>query len=198
MSACSMTFCFITSLLSPMCVTHSFIHLLHASQLFMHYLPTISFCFSFCMRYLFYCEHFCYMLCNCCVHFRDYVRILACFYYVCCIVLKSLQHCFKHILWICVCYGIWFVICYYVQTYSINQRSCMMVTNWNGWCIVLVFASYQHYFCVVKKGSCVQCVQTKHKKIRNINGTKLIATSCFKIQENLLAVNLMINALQSI
>jgi len=38
------------------------------------------------------------------------------------------------------------------------------------------------------------CIQ----KIRNINGTKLIATSCFKIQENLLAVNLMINASQSI
>ena len=36
------------------------------------------------------------------------------------------------------------------------------------------------------------------QKIRNINGTKLIATSCFKIKENLLAVNLMINALQSI
>ena len=167
-----MTFCFITSLLSPMCMTLSFIHLLHASQLFMHYfkyLPTISFCFSFCICYLFYCEHFCYMLCNYCVHFCDYVWILACFYYFCCIVLKSLQHCFKHMLWICVCYDyydIWFIICYYVQTYSINQRSYMMVTNWNGWCIVLVFASYQYCFCVVKKGSpsCVQCAQTKHTK----------------------------------
>jgi len=36
------------------------------------------------------------------------------------------------------------------------------------------------------------------QKIRNMNGTMLIATLCFKIQENLLAVNLMINALQSI
>jgi len=45
-----------------MCMTTSFIHLLHASQLFMHYLPTIIFCFSFCISYLFYCEHFCYML----------------------------------------------------------------------------------------------------------------------------------------
>jgi len=29
-----------------MCMTLSFIHLLHASQLFMHYLPTIIFCFG--------------------------------------------------------------------------------------------------------------------------------------------------------
>jgi len=30
------------------------------------------------------------------------------------------------------------------------------------------------------------------QKVRNINGTKLIATSRFKIQENLLAIDLMI------
>ena len=138
---------------------------------------------------------------TCCVivvYFCDYVWILACFYYFCCIVLKSLQHYLKHMLWICVCYDIWFIVCYYVQTYSINQRSYMVVTNWNGWCIVLVFASYQHCFCVVKNRIlCAICTNQAYKK-RNINGTKLIATSCFKIQENLLAVNLMINALQSI
>jgi len=101
---------------------------------------------------------------TCCVHLCDCVWILACFYYVCYVVLKSLQHCFQHMLVICVCYDIWFIVCYYVQTYSINQRSCMMVTNWNGWWIVLVFTSYQYCFCVVKRGSCVQCVQTKHTK----------------------------------
>ena len=63
---------------------------------------------------------------------------------------------------------------------------------------LFVFASYQHCFCVVKNRIlCAICTNQAYKK-RNINGTKLIATSCFKIQENLLAVNLMINALQSI
>jgi len=155
-----MAFCFITSLFSPMCMTLSFIQLLLASQLIMHYLPTISFCFSFCICYLLYFEHFCYMLCS----FLWLCLNPCCFYYFCCTVLKSLQHCFKHMLWICVCYDIWFIICHYVQTYSINQLSYMMVTNCDGCCIVLVFAPYQHCFCVVKKGPCVRCVQTKHTK----------------------------------
>ena len=101
-------------------------------------------------------------------------------------------------LWICVCYDIWFIICYYAQTYSISQRSYMMVTSCNGWGIVLVFASCQYCFCVVKKDLVCNVYKPSLQKIRNINGTKLIATLCFKIQENLLAVNLMINALQSI
>jgi len=36
------------------------------------------------------------------------------------------------------------------------------------------------------------------QKVRNIIGKTLIAKSCFKIQKNYLAVDLMINALQSI
>jgi len=138
MSACSMTFCFITSLLLPMCMTLSFIHLLHASQLFMPYsCPPSASVFRSVFVICFTVNAFV----TCCVivvYFCDYVWILACFYYFCCIVLKSLQHYLKHMLWICVCYDIWIIVCFYVQTYSINQRSYMVVTNWNGWCIVCV------------------------------------------------------------
>ena len=116
-----MAFCFITSLLSPMCMTHSFICCMPLNSSCTTGPPSASVFRS--ISHLFFCEHFCYMLCNCCVHLCDYVWILACFYYVCCIALKSLQHCFKHMLVICVCYDIWFIVCYYVQTYSINQRS---------------------------------------------------------------------------
>ena len=45
---------------------------------------------------------------------------------------------------------------------------------------------------------CRQSVQTKHEKVRHITGETLFAKSCFKIQENQLAVDLKINALQSI
>jgi len=79
---------------------------------------------------------------------------------------------------------------------SIIYHSCMVATNCNScWRIVSVFASHRYRFCVVTKLPCVQRLQTMHTKIRNIIGKTLIATSCFKIQENLLAVDLMLNAL---
>jgi len=63
----------------------------------------------------------------------------------------------------------------------ISQHSYLMVTNCNGWCIVLVFASYHYCFCEVKKDLVCNVYKPSIKKIRSINGTKLIATSCFKI-----------------
>ena len=77
-----------------------------------------------------------------------------------------------------------------------------------------VYASHQYCFCITMKtfrvlrGAlgflyllvpvCWQCVQTKHVGSKTSNGKTLIAKSYFEIQENQLAVDLTINALQSI
>jgi len=81
---------------------------------------------------------------------------------------------------------------------SIIQRSCMMATNCNScWCIVPGLTSHQYILLLCsKKILCVQCVQTKHTK-RYITGKMLIVISYFKIQENWLAGDLMINTLRT-
>jgi len=47
-----------------------------------------------------------------------------------------------------------------------------------------------------KKILCAMCTNQAYKKVRNITGKTLFAKSCFKFQENLLVVDLMINGLQ--
>ena len=194
MSACCIAFCFITSLLS-----HSLICIpLNSSYTtFPPYLLFFVF-FLYLLSVILWIIllHVVRLLCLFC---HCVWTLLASFYYFCCNVSKSMQHCLKHTLWMCVSYDIWFIICYYVQTNSIIKRSCMMVTNckWLVRCFsvrvlpVLLWCSKKHNLvCNVYKPTI--------RKVRNINGTKLSATSWFKIQENVLAVDLMINALQSI
>jgi len=80
-----------------MCMTLSFIHLLHASQLFMHYLPTTASVF----RPVFVICFTLNIFVTCCVIVFIFVIMfepLLVFITFVAFVLKSLQHCFKHML----------------------------------------------------------------------------------------------------